>query len=137
MADSVIALRWLGEGLRFRGGAPDGPETEVDGDSAAAPSPVQTLLIAFAGCTAADVIDITTKMRVQVGALTVVVEGDRRPDPPRRFTRIVLRFTAEGVAPEDEPKVRRALDLSVEKYCSVGHTLRTDDLEIRHELEFS
>jgi len=137
VADSVVSLRWEGEGLRFRGGAEGRPEGVVDGDGVTAPSPVQTLLLALAGCTAADLVLIADRMRVPLGGLSVVVEGDRRAEPPRRFTRIVMRFRVSGMAAEDEPKVRRALDLSAEKYCSVLHSLRTDDLEVRAELELT
>jgi putative redox protein len=116
----------MGEGLVFEGGTANGPQVRIDGNSATGPSPLATLLISFAGCMAADIVDITTKSRVAISGLDVSVEGDRAADVPRRYTRISMQFVAHGVAAEDEPKLQRALDLSREKYCSVLHSLRTD-----------
>ncbi|MGH7505077.1 MAG: OsmC family protein [Longimicrobiales bacterium] len=111
------------------------PRMVLDGDGVTGPSPAATLILAFGACTAADVVDITGKMRVTLGALDLTVEGDRAAQPPRRYTRIVLRYRAAGVAANDQDKVRRAIDLSHDKYCSVLHTLR-EDLEIGTHLEF-
>jgi putative redox protein len=106
-----------------------------DGDGAVATSPLTTLLLALGACTAADIVDITRKMRVALGGLELALEGDRAPEPPRRFTRIRLVYRVTGVVEAEREKVRRALDLSHEKYCSVLHTLRPDT-EIGTELEF-
>lgn len=133
MADVTVALEWEGEGLRFSGGAPEGPQGRVDGNGQAAPSPMQTLLLALAGCTASDVAEILSRMRLPMAGLSVRVEGDRVTHPPRRYQRIKLSYTVRGVAATDEDKVRRAVTLSHEKYCSVLHTLRAD-LDVVHEL---
>src|SRR5688572_21645902 len=106
MADAQITLAWTGEGLNFEA-AHAAYAFKADGDGAHAHSPVQALLLSLASCTAADVIDITQKMRVTIGSLDVVAEGDRKAEPPRYFTAIRLRFTATGVAPEDRPKIER------------------------------
>lgn len=132
MPDVTVTLRWTGAGLVFEGGAEGPPSLRIDGDGGVAPSPVQTLLIALCGCTAADVVEILGKMRVPLQGLEVRVEGDRRADPPRRFTRLRIVYAARGVAAADQDKLRRAVALSHEKYCSVLHTLRPD-LEIGTE----
>jgi putative redox protein len=129
MADVAVTLRWTGRGLVFRGGRVGGgaaPEAVVDGDGAEGPSPMQTLLLALAGCTGADVVDMLGKMRVRLEGLDVRVEGERAPEAPRRYTAVHLHFVARGLAAEAEPSLRRAVELSREKYCSVLHTLRTD-----------
>ena len=126
MADVTVRLAWTGTDLQFDGGVAGGPQIRVDGNSATGPSPLSTLLLAYGGCMAADIVDITTKSRVGMSGLEVDVEGDRAADVPRRYTRIVMRFTARGVAAEDEGKIHRALELSREKYCSVLHSLRED-----------
>ncbi|MGH7555941.1 MAG: OsmC family protein [Longimicrobiales bacterium] len=136
MADSTVALRWTGEGMQFVGGAPDRPEVLLDGNGRVAPSPVQTLLLALAACTGSDIVEITGKMRVTLASLQVHVEGDRNQDFPRRFNRIRMVFRAGGVAESDRDKVRHAVRLSEEKYCSVLHTLRTD-LAFSSEVEFA
>jgi putative redox protein len=126
MADLSLHLRWTGEGLEFRGGAAGGPELVLDGDGRSSASPVQALLLALAGCMAADVVLILEKGRTGLQRLSVEVEADRRPEPPRRLTRVVLRFTAGGLAAGAEEKLERAIALSAETYCSVLHTVRED-----------
>jgi len=86
----------------------------------------ESLLLALAGCTGADVVDMLDKMRVHLEGLDVHVEGERAPEAPRRYTAVRLHFVARGLSPESEPGLRRAVELSREKYCSVLHTLRTD-----------
>jgi putative redox protein len=119
-----VTLAWQG-GLRFTGGPPQGPQTTVDGDNAAAPGPMLTLLLAAASCTGSDVVSILQKMRVQLREFQIHVGGVRREDEPRRYLSIHFdyRVGGEGL---DEVKVRRAIDLSLEKYCSVIHSLAPD-----------
>jgi putative redox protein len=117
-------MRWLDD-LRFEGGAAQRPAIVVDGDSKTATSPVQLLLLAAATCTATDVVIILKKQRVQLAALDVAVRGTRRETEPRRYTAIDFRFTIRGEG-ADEAKARRAIDLSLEKYCSVVASLAPD-----------
>jgi putative redox protein len=135
MADMSATVRWTGEDLQFVAGADGKPRIVLDGNGGAGPSPVAALLLSLGACTAADVVDITTKMRVVVGSFVLLLDADRAAEPPRRFTRIRLVYRVGGVAADDRDKVRRALDLSHEKYCSVLHTLSADT-EIGTELEF-
>ena len=134
MADMQVSLRWLGPGLEFEGGRDDGPTMVLDGNGIAAPSPVQLLLISLGGCSGADVVEILGKMRVPLEALTVRIEGDRVAEPPRRFTRIKLTYVTRGLDAAHEDKLRRAVELSHEKYCSVLHTIRPD-VEIQSEID--
>jgi len=125
MPDVRVDMRWTGTGLEFEGGPTGGVRVRLDGNSQSAISPVQAMLLSLVGCTAADVVDILTKMRVPLEGLEVVAEGDRRAEPPRRYTRIRLEYRVR--VPEDaRDKVARAVALSHEKYCSVLHTLRPD-----------
>jgi putative redox protein len=117
-------MRWTA-GLRFAGGPAGRPVIAVDGDGQEAVSPVELLLISAATCSAADVVGILQKQRVDLQALDVVVSGTRRDEHPRRFTAIHLRFTVRG-AGADETKARRAVELSLEKYCSVVASLAPD-----------
>ncbi len=126
MAGAALKLSWTGEGQIFRGGREGGPEAVVDGGGKAGPSPMQTLLLALAGCSGADVVDILGKMRVPLSGLEVLVEGERAEEHPRRYTTIRLRYVARGVPPESEARVRHAVELSQQRYCSVLHTLRPD-----------
>jgi putative redox protein len=121
---ATVQVRWRA-GLVFEGGPSDRAAVVVDGDSEQAVSPVELLLVAAATCTAADVVLILQKMRVQLERLEVVVDGTRRDEQPRRFTAMHFRWSIVG-AGADEVKARRAIDLSLEKYCSVMATLAPD-----------
>jgi len=116
--------RWR-ERLVFEGGGPGRPPVPIDGESRAGTSPVEFLLVAAATCTGADVVDILGKMRVRLEALDIEVVGTRREEHPRRVTALHYRFTVRGEG-ADETKVRRAVDLSLEKYCSVHASLAPD-----------
>ena len=87
-----VALRWSGKGLCFEGGPEGVSPSVVDGGSKAGPSPMDHLLLAFAGCMGADVLDILNKSRVPIGQLEVDVVGTRAPTPPRRFVTINMVF---------------------------------------------
>ena len=121
---AAVQVRWL-EGLRFDGGASGRPAILVDGDSVAATSPVELLLLAAATCSAADVVSILEKQRVVLKSLQVAMQGTRREEHPRRFTALRFAFTIAG-AGLDETQARHAIDLSLEKYCSVMASLAPD-----------
>lgn len=119
-----VTLTWQ-QKLRFSGGAPDGPSLTIDGDNAAAPGPMLTLLLAAASCSGSDVVIILEKMRVQLRELRIEVAGVRRDEEPRRYVAIHFEYHLGGEG-LDEVKARRAIGLSLEKYCSVIHSLAPD-----------
>jgi putative redox protein len=83
--------------------------------------PMELLLSALGGCAGIDVVGILTKQRQPIDDLTVTVEGERAPGEPAVFTRIHVHFAVSG--PVDERAVARAVELAMEKYCSVARTL--------------
>jgi putative redox protein len=119
-----VVLEWR-DNLVFQGGEPGGPTAVIDGDNAAAPGPMLTLLLAAAACTGADVVVILRKMRVALRSVRIEASGLRRETEPRRYNSVHFdfHFTAEGL---DEAKARRAVDLSLTKYCSVINSLAPD-----------
>ena len=127
-------LSWQGTGQYFRGGRAGGVEVSIDGDGKEGASPMTAVALGLAGCMGIDVLDIAQKMRLPVTSLDVVVVGERRDEPPKRFTSLLLKYRVGGVQREDEPKIWRAIELSREKYCSVWHSLR-EDIALNVELE--
>jgi putative redox protein len=127
-----VTLNWR-EGRRFEGGEPGGPQTTVDADNVVAPGPMLTLLLAAASCSGVDVVIILEKMRVALTSFSVDVAGTRREEEPRRYVAIHFTFRLRG-AGLDEAKARRAVDLSIEKYCSVIHSL-AQDIKITYDLD--
>jgi len=115
-------LDWTG-GLTFQGGQRDAEHrVTIDGDSANGPSPVVTLLLAAGACAGADVVSILEKMKVTLRRCTVEVTGRRNPDYPRRYNHLWLTFRLAGDGLTDA-NTRRAVELSITKYCSVLLTL--------------
>jgi putative redox protein len=119
-----ITMRWR-ERLLFDAGPAGRPTVLVDGDGAVATSPVELLLVSAATCSASDVVSILEKQRVTLQALEVKVRGTRRDEHPRRYTAVHFVFTLSGDG-ADERKARRAIDLSLAKYCSVVASLAPD-----------
>jgi putative redox protein len=115
---------WTG-GMSFRGGAPGGPETVIDADGKDAPGPMITMLLTLASCSGADIVSLMPKMQVELERFTIAVRGERAPEHPRRWTKIHFTMTLSG-AGLDETKARRAIDLSIEKYCSAINSLNPD-----------
>jgi putative redox protein len=118
-----IEVVWEG-GRRYRGGPAGGPTHLVDGNREAAPSPVDALVVALASCSAVDVVDILEKRRTPVASLSVSVRFSRAPSPPRRLTDANLTFTVQ--ADSERVHVERAIELSMQKYCSVANSLAPD-----------
>jgi putative redox protein len=126
-----VELSWQG-GLRFEARAGE-VSTMLDSERRAGFSPVQALAVALAGCMAMDVVDILQKGRFPMDGVSARLTGERRADPPRRFTRIALHFVVSGRVPAD--RVERAIELSRERYCSVWHSLRPDiDFRTSYEI---
>ncbi|MBI3983049.1 MAG: OsmC family protein [Gemmatimonadetes bacterium] len=127
-------LEWTGSGMRFRGAGTDPvtPAVEIDGDGETGPTPTLLLLLSAAACSASDVVLILTKGRVALHRVTVDVQGTRRAEEPRRYVAIRYRFTIAGDG-LDRAKAERAVKLSVEKYCSVMHTL-APDIDVAYDI---
>jgi putative redox protein len=105
----------------------------IDSRGEAGPSPVEALALAVAGCMAIDVVDIVSKGRHPLKALSVALSAERAPEPPRRFVRIAMHFDVTGEVPA--AALERALQLSRDKYCSVWQSMRQDiPLETTYEV---
>jgi putative redox protein len=83
--------------------------------------PMELLLSALGACAGIDVVGILAKQRQELDDLTVTVEGERGAGEPSVFTRIHVHFSATGQV--DEAALRRAVELSMEKYCSVARVV--------------
>jgi len=88
-------------------------------------SPTETLLLSVAGCISIDVVHILRKMRCEIASDEMAAEGSRRLSPPQYYESIdlMIHLSGKGITPA---KVDRAIDLSLNKYCSVYHSLRKD-----------
>jgi putative redox protein len=124
MKNSAAVVEYAGNDF-FVATTPSGHALVLDskGERSAAPGPLELLLVALGGCTAVDVVSILEKKRQKVTKYHVEVRGERREEHPRSFHRMEVRHIVTGHAIDPEA-VRRAIELSTDKYCSVAATLR-------------
>ena len=94
---------------------------------------MDALLLACAGCAGADVVSILKKMKVGLETVSIDISGERRSDHPKRYTSVkyLFRFGGDGI---ELSKAERAVTLSLDKYCSVLHSLNPD-IRVDHEIE--
>ncbi len=89
------------------------------------------LLVGQAGCTGMDVMSILQKKRQSVTSYEVSVTAEQRDGQPAVYTRADVVHVVTGPA-VDETAVRRAIELSATKYCSVAAMLSAGTVEIHH-----
>jgi putative redox protein len=116
-------VRWIGE-QKFVAMGPSGHAMPMDSDrrSNVAPGPMELLLLALGACTATDVVIVLEKKRQKLESLEVICSGERAADPPEVWTHMELVYRLRGQL--NEAAVKRAIELSEEKYCSVAAMLR-------------
>ena len=113
---------WNGE-MRFDGHREaGGPAIHLDGHGVTGPSPVDALLLALASCAGIDVVEILAKRRTPVQSLEVAVVGQRATVIPARVTSVHLTFHITG-DDVDRAQAERAIELAINKYCSVKESL--------------
>ena len=127
----TIQINRLDDAFHFEASNEDGRSVRVDAAAAigghnAGIRPMQLLLTAIATCSVFDILLILKKQRQVVEDIQITVTGERADAVPAPFTAIAMKFTFFGdLQPE---KVAKAVQMGVEKYCSVGATL---DKEVR------
>jgi putative redox protein len=110
----------------------DGAES-IGGHNAGA-RPMELMLMSLGSCSVIDIISILRKQKIEIDDLTVSIDGERDPEAiPSLFTNIDVHFKFTGDL--DESKVKRAVELSMEKYCSAAATLRkTAEITYRYTI---
>jgi len=114
-------------GLQFIGEGSSHHAIVLDGDASAGGNnsglrPMELLLIGIGGCSGMDIISILKKKKQDVTGLEINVNGGQAADYPKKFSDITLEFVVQGRNISEEA-VKRAIDLSMNKYCSVKATL--------------
>ena len=133
-----IVLNWKGN-FRFEAKTEKGLCVYFDapvkyGGGETAPSPMETVLASLAGCTSFDVVSILKKKRQDISAYSVETEAERNEEPPEVFTKIHIKYIVKGKNISKEA-VERAIQLSYDKYCSVGAMLKkTAEITTSYEI---
>ncbi len=113
-------------GMRFVGHSDNGHVVAMDasvkgGGDGSAPTPIDVLLSSLGGCSGMDAVSILRKMKTEPETLRIEIDGERTEDHPKSFTKIHLVYVVSGDVPE--ANLKKAIDLSLSKYCPVANML--------------
>ena len=96
--------------------------------------PMQLLLMGLGGCSGIDIVSILKKQRQPVEGFHMTIVGDREAGvEPSLWQDVTIIFELKGDI--DLAKAHRAVDLSIEKYCSVAETLRKAGCELKWDVK--
>jgi putative redox protein len=120
-------ITWKGK-MVFEGKTESGHSVLMDakpefGGEDRGPRSMELLMVALGGCTAMDVISILKKMRVDLESMTINIDSEQAPEHPKIFTKIKIEYNFTGKNIKEE-NVKKAIQLSQEKYCSVSAMLK-------------
>lgn len=133
-----VKVEWFG-GMSFTGKSDSGftvnlgatPEVGGQNDGF---RPLELMAISLGGCTAMDVISITTKKRQDITSFEVKVHADQAQEHPRVFTAAVIEYIITGHQ-VDENAVVRAIELSALRYCPAqGMLAQVVPIELRYQI---
>ena len=97
------------------------------------PSPMEMVLHGHAACSLIDVIDGLKHRKENLEFIKVEIEADRADESPKVFTPVRMRYIVKGDVPEE--LVRRLIESSHEKHCSVGIMITRSGTELMWNLE--
>ncbi len=115
----------------FVGTTASGKRFDIYGESA--PSPMEMVLHGHAACSLIDIIGGLKHRAENIEYVTVDIEAERAADAPRVFTHINMKYIVKGDVPEN--LVRRLIESSHEKYCSVGIMITRSGVSLDWSLE--
>jgi putative redox protein len=133
-----MVLDWKGK-FRFEAKTENGISVNFDaptvnGGDGTAPTPMETVLASLAACTSFDVVSILKKKRQDITGYSIEATPEKSEEPPEVFTKIHLNYIIKGRNINKEA-VERAIQLSRDKYCSVGTMLKkTAEITTSYEI---
>lgn len=131
-------VKWVDNAM-FLGESGSGHSVVMDGPESAGGRnmgirPMEMLLIGMGGCASFDVMSILQKSRQNVTDCRAELEAERADAVPAVFTAISIKFVVTGHGLK-EAQVKRAVELSAEKYCSASIMLSKANVKITHSYE--
>lgn len=131
-------IKWV-DGAMFVGESGSGHSVVMDGPEDAGGRnmgirPMEMLLIGLGACSSFDVVNILRKGRQGVTDCRTELAAERAEGIPAVFEKIHLHFVVSGKGLDAE-KVKRAVELSAEKYCSASIMLGKAGVAITHDFE--
>jgi len=101
------------------------------GGEETAGTPMEVLLLCLASCTAMDVVAILSKKKQRFDSFDILVAADKTEKHPKVFSKITLKYVFSGGTLE-EKAVARAIELSMERFCSVSAMLKKGGVVVEH-----
>lgn len=131
-------VKWV-DGVMFLGESGTGHAVVMDGAADhggrnMGARPMEMILMGVGGCSSFDVMTILKKSRQQVVDCRVELEAERADGVPSPFTKIHMKFVVSGVKLK-ELQVKKAVELSVTKYCSASIMMESAGVELTHSYE--
>ena len=125
----MVNVKWEG-GMRFTAITEEGDSLTMDTDQEGGGEgrgfrPVKLVLVGLGGCTGMDIIWILKRQRQEVTGLEMKVTGTRRKKDPMYYETVQIEYVVRGRGLR-ESAVKRAIELSEQKYCSVRGIFRPD-----------
>jgi len=125
----LVNVKWDG-GMRFVATSEEGDSLTMDADPEGGGEgrgfrPVKLVLVGLGGCTGMDIVWILKRQRQEVTGLEMNITGTRRKRDPRYYENIQVEYILRGRNLK-ESAVKRAIDLSEQKYCSVRGIFRSE-----------
>nr|WP_299071808.1 OsmC family protein [uncultured Allomuricauda sp.] len=122
-----ITTKWLGE-MAFESNNPSGLNLKIDagpdsGGKGEGFRPKALMLSALAGCSGLDVASLIKKMKLEVDDFSIETIANLTDEHPKYYDSVTIEYHFHG-ADLKEGKLKKAVDLSVEKYCGVMEMFR-------------
>lgn len=95
-------------------------------------SPTEFMIIAMGACSSDDVVGILKKMKVDMKTFSVETDAERNEEHPKVLTKVHIKYIFTGDV--DENKARKAVNISLSKYCSVTILARRGGTVVTYEL---
>ena len=131
-------IKWV-DGAMFVGESGSGHTLVMDGPPEAGGRnmgvrPMETVLIGLGGCASYDVVSILRKARQDIRDVQTILEGERAETEPKVFTAVHVHFIVTGKNLKEQ-HVKRAVELSAEKYCSASIMFGRAGVKMSHDYE--
>jgi len=133
-----VRIKWV-EDAMFLGETASGHAMVMDGPPEGGgrnlgPRPMEMLLLGLGGCTAYDVVSILKKSRQPIVDCEAIITAERAETVPKVFTKIHVHFVVQAKEGVGDTQVKRAVNLTAEKYCSASIML-SKAVDITHDYE--
>ena len=133
-----VSLKRINKAVHLEASNEDGNKVQIDGSPAIGGEdlgvrPMQLLLMGLGGCSSMDILSILAKQKVVLDDFNIDVDAERDTEnTPSLFTTIHVRFIFKGTD-LNMKKIERAVNLSMDKYCSVTKIMEKS-AKITHEI---